>query len=142
MTMNHKCLALLAVLTIGLACQPQRTVETERPAARAADEARAAADAMREEAEQARQTLSKRLDDLDRELDKLDERAERASAKTRAKLKAQAREMRADARKLRDRMSTWDDKAESGWRSAKREVEEGLDKTGNAIKGLIDDIKR
>ncbi len=140
--MNFKWVALPVMLTAGLACQPQRTVETERPATRAADEASAAARAAREEAEQARKALSRRLDDLDTEVEKLDKRAEKASAKTRAKLEAQAREMRADARRLRDRMSTWDDKVDSTWRSAKREVEEGLDKTESAIKNLVDDIKR
>ncbi len=140
--MNFRFFSISVLLAASLACEPRRPAETERPVARTADEARDAAKAAREEAEAAWKTLSKRLDDLDSEVEKLDKRAEKASAKTRAKLEAQAREMRADARKLRERMSTWDDKVDSAWRSAKREVEEGLDKTENAIKNLVEDIKR
>jgi hypothetical protein len=56
-------------------------------------------------------------------------------------MEEEAREMRAEAKKLRDRMSTWDEKTESAWRTTKREVEEGLDKTENAVKNFFRDLK-
>lgn len=86
--------------------------------------------------------MSDRLDDLDRRVDDLAERAEKASSKTRSKLEQQARELRAEAKHLRNRMSTWDDGAKSSWRSAKLEIEQGLEKTENAIKKTIEDIKQ
>ena len=75
------------------------------------------------------------------EIDNLEARAKKATAKTRTKLNAEAKELRADAARLRGRMSTWDDKVAAGARTAKNEVEEGLEKTEAAIKKLVKDLK-
>jgi len=97
--------------------------------------------AAQKEAETARGKIAARLDQLDSEIERVERKADKATGKAKAKLKEQSQELRADARRLRDRMSTWDDKVESAWKTTKREVEEGLDKTENAIKNLVDDVK-
>ena len=134
--MQIKIFFLAAALAAILACRPA----TE--AARAPETTGETERAARAEAEAARAAVSKRLDALDAEIQKIDTKAEKASAKTKAKLEETGREMRAEARKLRDRMSTWDDKAGSAWRDAKREIEDGLDKSERVIKNLVDDIKK
>ena len=133
--MTRKLILVAAVLGASLACQ---SPQADTPREKAADVSAAA----QREAERDRAAINKRLDQLDSEVDRLDSKAENATGKAKAKLKEQARDMRTEARKLRDRMSTWDDKVESSWRTAKREVEQGLDKTEDAFKKLADDIKR
>ena len=119
-----------AVLAVFLGCETRQTKEEER----ARIEAKEAATATRK-------ALAKRLEILDRDIEKLEERTRKASAKTKVKLEENTRDLRAEARRLRDRMSGWDDKADSAWRDIKREVEEGLDKTERAIKKFVDEIK-
>lgn len=126
--------ALLAALT-GCQSKPETRTETVREAA---DKT---ATAVKEEAEAAKVSLNRRLDQLDEQIEKLEAKAKKATAKSKAKMNEQAQEMRADAAKLRARMSTWDDKVESAWRTAKRETEEGLDKTEAAIKKFFDNDK-
>jgi predicted nuclease with TOPRIM domain len=130
-------MVVAAILAACAGCGSKPPTATDRTREERAETARDAQKA----AERARETLSKRLDELDNEIDKVEQRAKKATGKAKARLEEQGRELRADARKLRARMSTWDDKAESAWRTAKREVEEGLEKTQNAIKKLVDDIK-
>lgn len=136
--MTIKPFAGVALLAICVGCQERRTSDAgSSPRQEMNDATRAA----QREAAEARLALSKRLDELDSEVEKVERKAERASAKTKAKLEEQANELRADARKLRDRMSTWDDKAESAWRRTKQEIEDGLGKAENSLKKVVDDIR-
>lgn len=117
---------------------------TDKPATtteRAKEEATEAARAVEREAAEARAAIARRLDKLDSDVDSLEARAGKTKGKAKAEMEKQAREMKAEARRLRDRMSTWDDKAESAWRATKREMEEGLDKTEIALKKMVDEIK-
>jgi colicin import membrane protein len=131
--------ATIATLLSACSSEPKPTMEARTEAAR--EEADKAAREAREEARRAKEALSRRLDQLDEEIDRLEAKAKKASAKTKAKLNEEARDMRVEAKKLRARMSTWDDKAESAWKTAKREIEEGLDKTESTFKKIWADIK-
>lgn len=132
-TIPYVCILLLAA---SIGCQERRAADAS-PRQESSDAARAA----KKEAEEVHQALVKRLDQLDGEIEKIEKKAEKASAKTKAKLEEQAKGLRADARSLRNRMSTWDDKAESAWKTAKRETEEGLEKAEHSIRKALDDIK-
>jgi len=122
-------------------CQSERVTPVESRSESVREDAANAAREMKAKAEEAKAALSRRLDRLDEKIDELEAKAKKSSAKARAKLNEQAREMRADAKKLRARMSTWDDKAESAWQTAKREMEEGLEKTEKSIEKFFDDMK-
>lgn len=138
--MKNKLILLVAMTGVLFSCQSDKTTTQTRTDA-AQEEAAKAEREMREEAAEAKSALTRRLDQLDAEVDSLEARAKKATAKNRAKLNNEAKELRAEAARLRGRMSTWDDKTASGWRTAKNEVEEGLDKTEAAIKRLVEDIK-
>lgn len=139
--MTYKAYAAIALLIAGLAgcnsSNPPVTTTERQPEPAVTDAAREA----QREAERAREILAKRLDQLDEQVAKVEARADKATGKAKANLEKQSAEMRLEARRLRDRMSTWDDKMESAWRTSKREVEEGLDKAENAVRKLVDDIK-
>jgi predicted nuclease with TOPRIM domain len=124
--------ATIATLLSACSSETKPTVEARTEAVR---------EDIREEAAKAKAALSKRLDQLDEEVDKLEAKAKKASAKAKAKLNEEARDMRAESKRLRARMSTWDDKVESAWKTAKREIEEGLDKTESTFKKIWADIK-
>jgi chromosome segregation ATPase len=134
--MNSRLFVCTGFLAACIACQSDRA-DLERSREESTETAKAA----RKEAERARDALARRLDHLDSEIEKLEKKADKATGKAKAKLREQSQELRADSRKLRDRMTTWDDKVESAWRTTRREVEEGIDKTENAIKNLVDDVK-
>lgn len=124
--------ATIATLLSACSSEPKPTMEAKTEAAR---------EDVKEEAAKAKAAISKRLDQLDEEIDKLDAKAQKASAKAKAKIKEEARDLRVEAKRLRGKMSTWDDKAESAWKTAKREIEEGLDKTESTFKKIWADIK-
>jgi uncharacterized protein YicC (UPF0701 family) len=124
--------ATIATLLSACSSEPKPTIETRTEAVR---------EDVKEEAARAKAAISRRLDQLDEEVDKLEARAKKASAKTKAKLNEESRDMRAEAKRLRAKMSTWDDKAESAWKTAKLEIEEGLDKTESTFKKIWADIK-
>jgi len=139
--MTTKPLLLVAIAGLLLSCQPESNKPAETRTETVQEAADRAARAVKEEAAEAKVVLVKRLDQLDAEIEKLEARAKKATAKTRAKLNAEAKELRAEASRLRSRMSTWDDKVASGWRTAKNEVEEGLQKSEDAVKKLFADLK-
>lgn len=132
-------LVAAVIAATGIGCQSQVAREPGPQAETARSDAKEASRDWQREAGNVRAKLSKRLEALERDLVKLESKAKKASAKTQASMEKTARELRADARRLRHRMSTWDDKAESTWRSVKREVEEGLEKTERAVKKIFDD---
>jgi len=138
LNMNTHLFVVTGLLAMSIGCT---SPESTRATGAAPSEPSATAQAIERDAEAARVALSKRLDQLDADIERVEARAKKASNKTKARLEEQGREMRAEARRLRDRMSTWDDKAESAWRTSKREIEEGLDKTEDAFKKLWADIK-
>jgi hypothetical protein len=135
-------LVLTASITIILVgCQSEKPTTTGSRTEAAQEAASKAARDAKEELEKTKIALSKRLDQLDAEIETLEAKAKKASAKTKAKMTAEAREMRVTTKQLRARISSWDEKAESAWRTAKREVEEDLDKTEKAIKEFFADNK-
>ncbi len=135
--MTSKLFAVAGLLAASIGCQSDRKADLDRGREEATDAVRAA----QREAETARDRIAARLDRLDSEIERVEKKADKATGKAKAKLKEQSQELRADARRLRDRMSTWDDKVETAWKSTKREVEEGLDKTEDTIKKLVDEVK-
>jgi hypothetical protein len=130
-----------AITVILIGCSPETSSRAERRTEAVREDADRAGRAAKEEAERARVALSRRLDQLDEDLAKLDSKARKASAKARVKINEQAREMRAEAKQLRARMSTWDDKAESAWRTAKREMEQGLERAERSVRRFVNDTK-
>ena len=139
--MMTKSILLVAITGLLFSCQSDKNTTAETRKETVEEAADRAARAAKEEAAEAKAALAKRLDQLDAEIDNLEARAKKATAKSRAKLNAEAKELRADATRLRGRMSTWDDKVVAGARTAKEEVEEGLQKTEAAIKKLVADLK-
>ena len=139
--MPTKPILLIAITGLLFSCQAERNTTSETRTETVEAAADRAARVVKQEAAEAKVALAKRLDQLDAEIDNLEAKAKKATAKSRAKLDAEAKELRAEASRLRARMSTWDDKVASGWRTAKSEVEDGLQKTEAAIKKLVADLK-
>ena len=139
--MPTKTILLVAMTGLLFSCQSERKTTGETRTESVEEATERAARAAKAEAAEAKVALAKRLDQLDAEIDNLEARAKKATAKTRTKLNAEAKELRAYAARLRGRMSTWDDKVAAGARTAKNEVEEGLEKTEAAIQKLVKDLK-
>ncbi len=139
--MTTKLILLVAMTGVLFSCQSEKKTTAETRTESLEEAADKAARAIKEEAAEAKATLAKRLDQLDAEIDSLEARAKKATAKSRARLNAEAKELRAEATRLRGRMSTWDDKIASAWRTTKNEVEDGLKKTEAAMKKIVEDIK-
>jgi|GEM_PF-3416739 len=139
--MTTKLILLVAMTGVLFSCQSENKTTAETRSESVEEAADKAARAIKEEAAEAKAALAKRLDQLDAEIDRLEERAKKATAKSRARLNAEAKKMRVEATRLRGRMSTWDDKIASAWRTTKSEVEDGLKKTEAAMKQLVEDIK-
>ncbi|BDC48782.1 hypothetical protein F183_A10980 [Bryobacterales bacterium F-183] len=115
-----------------------RTTTNSPTVERAKQEADDAAKRAEIEAREAKAAINRRIDQLDEKADELAEKSKKATAKARAKMQREGEELKVEAKRLRAQMSTWDDKADSAWRTTKREVEEALDKTEAALKKMVD----